>query len=748
MNALKLNDLFRGTRIPQGLAVFEDDPVGGLHDLLVGRAALGSLSPVEPTQLLLGWLESLGEPFVDTVNRALALWIEKYWGETLLPRSAESLELSADAWCRAFEILANDRRLSAGLAVLRERMPAGRNFLSLMRSGRSRDPEGRAWLALARYQEDRSLLPVWWRLVRLPSDVPWYHGGYGIRGLRGLPEERPGSGGGFPAEAAEGLVVLAEALENRYREGWLEEAVAEGEFLRLARTTMWGYNLPDRWLRFWRQTLPAEGIGDELHHGWIRQLFPQKLRDFTAPAARDRGTRGQRLEPDIDWHLEAGRIAKNLELDRPRAVDEAEALLGDQRFYAEKTGEVHFFVRSACNFARAARSSRPEKALEWVRLSRSNDPDNPYPWNTESQILLDLSRVHEARWLALEAVRRFPYNPVAHSTFGKVLLQQERLVEAEAVYREAAERFPRDPVVKIELAEILKREGRLDETQEFYEKARDIDESDALASRELRRLRERGQLLESEVAEPPAVYDVRASEGPDLDPVEILLQDAYLIRRWARRFREQLPPGEWRRRVRQVLEQLAAVPANRPDVIAERGLLSLEAEELDAALDFLREAARRHPQSVQVQYALARAERAASRRDDEISPESLRPWGQLARQSEHLRAVQLLGCGRTHLQRNDPESEEKAREFLGELGWRVQKILESHAEEANGGETSESCPFLVTWAEKVREHSFGGKAVVGVEDLPPVEELRRLSERNAAELDLEEESLTYRASAA
>ncbi|NJL27724.1 MAG: hypothetical protein HC897_07430 [Thermoanaerobaculia bacterium] len=534
MNALRLNDVFRGTRIPRGLGTFEDDPDAALHDLLLGRSSLGSLAPAEPAQLLLDWLEGIGEPFVSTIDEALARWIEAHWGRPVLPGSAESPELSADAWCRAFEVIAAAESLPAALGALRGRMPEQRAFLSLLRSGRARDPEGRAWLALARNQTDRSLLPTWWWLVQLPPDAPWYYGALGICGLRGLPEEKRGSGGGFPREVAIGLAKLAKALAERCEDGWLEKSLAETEFLRTARTTMWAYNWHERWLGFWREQPPAEKGENQLAGSWISQLFPGKLE--VVSETKVVSPKYQR-EPPRSWIPAIPRIVSSLNRRQPNALKDADALLHEQQHYAEQTGETHFVVRSACNFAKSARAWQPERALEWVRLARRFEPDNAFPWNTETSVLLELGRLLEARKQGLEAVRRFPYDPVTHATLGEVLHREGRLADAEAVYREATRRFTDDSVARSGLAEVLRAQGFLAEAERLYRQVLEQEPHNTYAQAGLRRIAQdrKARPTASELAEPQSRYEASPEQNLSFDEVEILVQDAFLVRRWPRR---------------------------------------------------------------------------------------------------------------------------------------------------------------------------------------------------------------------
>ena len=317
--ALDFDRIFEGRRVPAWLRRFESDPDAALRDLLLGRADLGHLSAAEPGEILLDWLEGLGTThaeFRDAVDTALAKWIEQSWGQSTLPLAGGSAAVVATAWVRAANLIAFSPGLERAARALRSLFPEQRIFLSALSEGRARDPEGRAWLALARHQEDRSLLEEWWRLCTLPPDVPWYHGGYGIHGLRGLQ-----TSGTFPNEVAEGLARLAAALAERAQEGWLEERTARDEFSRTARLTMAAYPWEDRWISFWRHALGR--LRNEDARTWVESLFPQELKK----TGRSH-TAGRRwAEPDPDWARRAQEVARRLGREDWSAFPQSEQIL-------------------------------------------------------------------------------------------------------------------------------------------------------------------------------------------------------------------------------------------------------------------------------------------------------------------------------------------------------------------------------------------------------------------------------------
>ncbi len=225
MSLLALDHTFAGRRVPPWLRRFEAKPEESLQDLLLGGADLEHLNPADPERVLLDWIESLGpgSGLLAAVDRALASWIDRSWGD---PDPKElGAAVAAVAWCRAADLISGcpgEEGLSGAASALRERFLEEPSFLRSIAEGRARDPEARTWLALAEHQADRTLLQHWWSLCSLPPDVPWYHGELGIYGLRGLPPETPSQAGRFPKEVPEGLARLADALARRVEDGWLE----------------------------------------------------------------------------------------------------------------------------------------------------------------------------------------------------------------------------------------------------------------------------------------------------------------------------------------------------------------------------------------------------------------------------------------------------------------------------------------------------------------------------------------------
>ncbi len=498
-----MDALFEGRSVPRWLRAFERDPDEALDALLFGRADCAHLNAAEPSELLLDWLRALGDDFGTACDVALERWIERAWGQPL-PATGSATQ-AALAWVGACDLIAGSSSLSRAAAALRARFLDERHVLAGLVEGRARDPEGRAWLALARHQPDRALLPEWWRLCSLPPDEPWYRGLYGVQGLEYLPPEQPGRGGGFPVHVAEGLRVLALALLRREHEGWLRPHDGEREFVPVARLTMAAFPFPERWRAFWREALEREPERAEVLREWARKAGAR----VTSEGARASGGARRALAPDPGWARQAKDIAARL--PEEGALAEAQRLIEAEERYTQATGDTYSLVRSLCSFAAPLRRTRPERALAWATRARQLDPWDAYTWTTSATCALALDRLPEALDLALEATRRFPGDAVARTGLAEVLKANGDFDQAEAVYRETLARFPGDAVARTGLAEILKAKGDLDQAEAVYRETVTRFPDNAIARTGLAEiLKAKGDLDQAE-----AVYRETLARFPD-----------------------------------------------------------------------------------------------------------------------------------------------------------------------------------------------------------------------------------------
>ncbi len=746
MSLLAFDHTFAGRRVPPWLRRFEAEPEEALLDLLLGGADLEHLNPADPERVLLDWIESLGprSGLLAAVDRALASWINSSWGDPE-PRGLGAA-VTAVAWCRAADLISGcpgEVGLSGAAMALRKHFLEEPAFLRSIAEGRARDPEARAWLALAEHQTDRTLLPRWWSLCSLPPDVPWYHGELGIYGLRGRPPEAPQPVGGFPREVPEGLARLADALARRVEDGWLDSEPARVEFTATARLTMEAYPFPrEKWLPFWRHVLQDHRLREPLAERWVRDLSPKldKLPE-KGPAARPRWS-----QPNPEWKPRRHEIEVRLDLGEPAATALAQVLLDEQRLYAQATGDVHFVVRSACNFAGRLRTSNPRKALEWVRLALEFDPWNDFAWNTTAAVHLTLGQLTEAAQAAREAVRRFPNDPVAHNGLAEVLKAQGRLDDAEAVLRYAIERFHARPDALTSLAGLLSQRGELVEAERLLTEAVRLEprNKNRLEALEILRARRDGGEISSSSTEGRKVEPVR------FEDLSVLLTDTLFLRRWSRGLNHEAGgrAGELRQKAHAALERLLRLESRSSLAAGEAGLLTLSEGDLEEGLTLLRAAVRRFPGSARVRYALARAERfaVAARALDLRDPEApIRPWRRLARLEPQLGAVALLGEARTWLGQTDGAVREAgARRTLGELAFWSHTQLARESERRKGSLTEISA----SWAREIQRLVFGDRPDRREEDLTKLPFYTERVQTHAAELDLHEEDAVFRVAVA
>jgi len=474
--ALQLEAHFTGHGTPAWLRAFERDADGALETLLVGGADLEHLQVAEPVDVLLGWLRFLAESsFAKELDGALAAWIRRFWGYPVLPGLGASATLTATAWLRAMELIGQAEDLKESAHQLRQYFPADRAFLRGMSEGASRDPEGRAWLALARHQRDQqgddSLLESWWALCTLPPDVPWFHGEYGIDGLRHLypPEAK-----GIPPQVAEGMFRLADGLAGRVADGWLNAGNARAEFLRVARSTSRAYPFPERWAAVWRSS--ERKCRQELAKEWAGSLLPPTTsrRQYAYPPQWI-------LQSDPTWPDRAGMIAGLIEIDVSSAVDQARRFIDEQTRYARATGDYYYVVRSLCQFADRTRRRLPQLAVEWAATARNFDPWNAYGWSTGATALLAAKQPAAALRLAMQAIHYFPQDPFVRTAAAQALIGLKRLEGAENLYRETVALFPTDPVALGGLADVLKRLGKLHEAENLYRETVALFPTDAVA---------------------------------------------------------------------------------------------------------------------------------------------------------------------------------------------------------------------------------------------------------------------------
>jgi tetratricopeptide (TPR) repeat protein len=348
------------------------------------------------------------------------------------------------------------------------------------------------------------------------------------------------------------------------------------------------------------------------------------------------------------------------------------------------------------------------------------------------EVLKAQGRLDDAEAIYRDTVHRFPEDVVARTGLGEMLKAQGQLADAETIYRDTIQRFPENVVARTGLGEVLKSEGRLTEAREIYEEAVERFPQAEVARSGLERIskvQERKPGVEPPVPPQPP-HDLDSSSRAESRPaksetlldgrdLEILLQDVYLLRRWAlRSSRIAATPGDLRESARQMLKPLLRAENAPPEAVREYGLLSLDSKDLEEVISLLRDVAKRYPGSARVRYTLACVEREAAARKgtlDRANPEApVLSWRRLARLDERFVPLQLLGEARTWLVQTDGSLvAEKARDCLGQLDHRIQRLR--HAGETEAGRDSRG--FIPWWTKEIQQHVFGTTEPAGVEAL-------------------------------
>ncbi|HXM39778.1 MAG TPA: hypothetical protein VN924_00915, partial [Bryobacteraceae bacterium] len=378
----RTDDLFKGGAPPSAwFYAFEEDPTAAVQDLLLGAADLGPFQTLDPWAVALPWLQAFSDAsFPADFDAALSEWIVSSWGQPIHPASYGSAALTARAWEAVSLIIANFDGLPTSAGILRGRVLANREFLASMGEGPSLDPAGRAWQALAQYQEDDSLFEEWQRILALDPGVPWYHGQYGLMGVDLLPGNRGATG--IPPPLAYGLRRYGNALLKLVTDGYLNERIARREFERLSRWAQSRYPFKGAWRSVWRQLIEHEN--DPLAP-WV---FDSLGVDHGARNGQVEQDRWQLPSASGDWFGRVQQIRPQLKRPSPAVLDAANTLLSEMEVYYHATGDSYNFVRTACNFETVLPEEWIGSWIPWLEKAMRFDPADPYPATQLADALL------------------------------------------------------------------------------------------------------------------------------------------------------------------------------------------------------------------------------------------------------------------------------------------------------------------------------------------------------------------------
>ena len=641
------SDLFPPHSIPEWLEDFDREPDVAVDELLRARYYFGHLNVADPEDLLIDWLSTLDDQsrFRERIDEALARWVIRAWGRPAGSDAGRARELSA-AWSRLADIVAYSESLDKTASELRSRFDDRNAYLGPLSLGPSRDPLGRYLFAIAHYQSDRTLSSAWEEIVELPAQVPFYHGVYGVAGLRGLPPSSDSERGGFRQEVATGLLKLGSSLHRLASDRLLPYQRAKEEFLRVLVLTVSAYPFPSRWSR--AMNAQRRSVSETVLN-WVAEVVTVANQAVT-----------EIYEPDPMWANRAKAIAASLSTHTVDSVDHALTLLAEQRAFTQSTGVSYFLTRSLCNFAAVVRETQPGLALQWADEALKLEPTNPYTWTTFTQAALANQEVERAYQVASEALERFPENPYSWTGLAAALVTKGLLYEAEALSREATERFENNPYMWTALGEVFRTSGRLQESTRVFTEAKErfpenrviqvgLAQVEMQARREVELVKRRAWSPAEHVVGPSVT---RAQAGAAIGYVRFL-------RRWARHNEgsgDSPRAPHIRKHAMKLLDDVAKYRSYDARAASEKGLLLLDARQTSEADEFLTDAFAKLPGSPGLAYALARVERvqAASKGSESATRDRIVVrWHHLSEISLNLRPLGLLGEGRSWLDLRD-----------------------------------------------------------------------------------------------
>jgi len=552
-------------------------------------------------------------------------------------------------------------------------------------------------------------------------------------------------------------------------EGWLDPQLAAEEFQDSLRLKLAAYPFPDRWVSFWRHVLRRDHQRGDIG-GWVQGPLPQV-------AAEQRQKEPQRqvwASYDPEWATRSTaiveRLRKGVEGAVEGAVEEAEQLLAEQRGYFDRSGDSNNLVRSATRFSAAVRRNRPALALEWARLAKEVEPWDGFAWTNEGAALLAGRDLPGASAVYREAVGRFPNDAVARNGLAGVLKALDRPADKEQEYPESKAQLPNEVIAPTGFDQVSMVQDKPEQAATEYRETQArvpeevVTHTGAAEAPRMQDGPQEATVVATAVAEPSisptdhertdaAPREASVEAGLGRREIELIANDAFLVRRWARTTRTYSPdlaPGHFRDRAEDLLKQL--LPATDRDSIAagEVALLELDRGELEQALALLRRAVERFPGSARVRYALARAEREAPQGDP------ITPWRRLLRLDEHYEPIFFLGAGRAYLHRainGDGNAMEKARDKLGRLAYWIRQRTLIDADRAPNDPQPDprSCfrarhqgDFAGWWAVEAQAELFGPAVIEGYDDLGDLGPIMERASAHDSGLDRLEEELMLR----
>ncbi|MCA3444434.1 MAG: hypothetical protein INF52_13855 [Rhodobacter sp.] len=435
-----------------------------LLSLLSGRASLGRLLAAEPEDAVAAVLHG-AEPDSDLMRSfdAACLDILQSFRTELMRREGNAFTLGI-------------KRLDTMLSIVRRELPPKttvdfhRNFVlwnaffENFVIDRGLDLRREYWRILALSQDvaegrglaPRRLMPLWLSICADSGASGRYDHSYlrvAMIGLRGLP-----LGDEFSANedfALQGLARWAASQSPTEPEFMNEWRLLKGDFPRGAG--FWSERVQQAVTAAEREL--SERTDGEVSTfaaaGWWRKdvdLYPASRTMFGGGAA----------EPPAPGERKS--ILQEIGTRHLGLAPRIERLMQAHRRYADKTGDVFFLVRTACNVGmRLIKSgddsecrARGLQAVSLARLAFEYDPVNVFAWSLMRDALAHAGRIRDAELVGWEAIRRFPENEQWRTQLATVLAEHAgKPREAAALLREAILLFPTNPYPRTQLATVL-----------------------------------------------------------------------------------------------------------------------------------------------------------------------------------------------------------------------------------------------------------------------------------------------------
>lgn len=420
------------------------------------------------------------------------------------------------------------------------------------------------------------------------------------------------------------------------------------------------------------------------------------------------------------------------------------------------------------------KARKPELATAIYRSTIQHFPDDVVSRAGLADVLKTMDRLEEAEAVYRETIELFPHNVVARSGLADVLKVMDRLNEAEAVYREALDLFPDDAVCCTGLAGVLREMGRYADALEQVDTALSFDSNNPIA------LAERNRILDAQSGKhvprkvpfrPQKRFVSNLVSGPiSRAKRQVLLNHVVSLRNWAKAVQgSETDAGQTADLRRQATELVEAILRHHPDderALAQKILLHLDANELDAAQREVAQALLIRPNAQLLLTLQARVDRLRAHRDKErllpdVEPPVLKAPHRLRHLRPELRPVTLLQQGLGYLALTDGElRKEKASEEFGKLHHWIQNRLDHRVREAEheseeaeesgtftGREKGTDADFNQWWGEELQRKIF--QPVLGSKPPTPahVTDLAAVFEVESAFVDKMEEYFVGRLAA-